>query len=186
VRRFLLFTVVLMLLSAVLAGCGEEKKSGTERFLDSVDRFLNNVDTQVSKASETFDSLARNLKEGGELTRALIDTTRDTLKTEGKKISELIKAAGEDISNASSMKGTSVYDKYIEIQNKILDNAASLSKMVADATKQLTNAMDALMKGTAPDTTRLSRTAEEWSRNFDRIQEDINDLIDQASKLKES
>ena len=178
------FLVVVIALSGTLIGCGEDK-SAAEKFIDSIDRFLNRVDTEVSRASETFNSLAKNLKEGGALTSALIEATRDTLKTESQKISELIKAAREEISNAASMKGTPNYKKYVEIQNKIIDNAASLSKMIADATKQLTAAADALLKGTAPDASGLSRAAEEWSRNFDKIQKDINDLIDQAKELKE-
>lgn len=179
-----LLILVVLLLSSMPAGCGREK-STAEKVADSVDRFLDRVDTAVSKASRTFDSLARNLKEGGQLTEALIETTLDTLKAEGRKISELVKSAREEITGAASIKGTSGYRKYVEIQNQILDQAASLSKMVADATKQLTDAGDALLKGSAPDTSRLSRAAEEWSRNFDRIQKDIDSLLDQARSLKE-
>jgi ABC-type transporter Mla subunit MlaD len=186
VRRLLLFLVLVTLLSGILIGCGGQEKSSTQKFLDSVDRFVNRVDAEVSRASETFDSLAKNLREGGQLTKALIETTRDALKTEGEKISELIKAAREDISDAASMKAKSKYDKYVEIQNQILDYAASLSKMIADATSQLTSAANALIRGTAPDTSSLSRAAEEWSQNFDKIQKEINDLLDQARKIKES
>ncbi len=184
-RRFLLLLVIVILLSGTVIGCGEDKKSTAQKLLDSIDRFVNKVDTQVSKASKTFNLLAKNLKEGGELTSALIEATQDTLKTESQKISELMKAAREEISNAASMKDTSNYQKYVEIQNKILDNGASLSKMMAGATDQLSAAAEALKTGKAPDASGLSRAAEQWSQNFNKIQKDINNLIDQAKKLKE-
>ena len=61
-RRVLSLLIVVTELSGTLIGCGEDK-STAQKFIDSIDRFVNKVDQEVNKASETFDSLAKKLKE---------------------------------------------------------------------------------------------------------------------------
>lgn len=61
-RRVFSLLIVVIVLSGTLIGCGEYK-STAQKFIDSIDRFANKVDQEVGKASETFDSLAKKLKE---------------------------------------------------------------------------------------------------------------------------
>jgi len=175
---------VLLAALFVLSGCGSGRNS-TQQVLDKADRFVNSVDSNVDRLSTDVKALARSIKEGTEITREMLSETYASTKGQAQKVVDSVRSAQAEIKKIVADSGAGGIDRYLDIQNEMLDNAVTLTNTLSDLFGQLSSAAKAMASGGAPDASGLSRTAEEWISSFDRIEENSRALVEKASKLKD-
>jgi uncharacterized phage infection (PIP) family protein YhgE len=177
----LLACTVLALCTVLLApGCGSRTKNSAQEILEKADRFVNSVDSDVDKLSTDVKALARSIKEGTAITAGMVEQTY-----QAQKVVDDVRVARQEIKDIISGTASGGYQKYLGIQNEMLDSAASLTETLGDVFSQLSAAADSLSAGKAPEVTALSRTAEDWLQSFDDIREKVRGLVDEARRLKQ-
>jgi ElaB/YqjD/DUF883 family membrane-anchored ribosome-binding protein len=182
----LLACTVLALCTVLLApGCGSRTKNSAQEILEKADHFVNSVDSDVDKLSTDVKALARSIKEGTAITAGMVEQTYGALKSQAQKVVDDVRVARQEIKDIISGTASGGYQKYLGIQNEILDSAASLTETLGDVFSQLAAAADSLSAGKAPEVTALSRTAEDWLQSFDDIREKVRGLVDEARRLKQ-
>lgn len=182
----LLVAISLCALTPALAfatGCGTPKSS-TREILEKADRFVNSVDSNVDQLSTDVKALARSIKEGTAITVAMLQQTYDAMKGEAEKVVDSVRSAQLEIKKIVSQGGAAALDRSADIHNEILDNAVALTDTLGDVFTQLSSAMKALSSGTPPDTSGLSRTAEDWVASFEQIKDRSRALVEEARKLE--
>ncbi len=180
-RAVAVFALALAV-AAGAGGCGKQEPPQT--VFDKIDYFVDRLDTEVARLSDTVDALATDIEEGVELTEDVLEDARDAIEADSRKVRDQLDAAVEQVSVAASGKSASEYRRLLDIQEEILDNATALMETVADVTAEIASAIEAVRTGKAPDSSALSGSLEEWSNNFRQVRRHTQELIDQAKNLR--
>lgn len=174
--------MVMFFALAAVPGCGDKNKD--KSILEKVDDFMSDVDSSLQGISEDVDSFAESLQQGTTLTVDMLEETYDTLKGKAQQIERQIQDAKAEIEKVLEKKGVEDYDKYVQLQNRIIENAVEMTETLTSLFGELAAATSALESGSAPSSSELAATAESLSKELDRLMKTGSELKKEAKELK--